>query len=250
MNRSQVVTVNGESSSAGAVPSGIPQGTVFGPLLFVVYVNDILDNIDSERLLFADDAKIFRTITCKNDALLLQQDILQLEAWSEKWLLKFHSDMCHLLSLGKLENIKYCHRYQVNGQEIEHTFEEKDLGVIMDSELTFAEHITEKVNKANSLVGIIRRSFSNLDPDTFVKIFVAFVRPHLEYGQVIWSPHLRKYINMIEKVQIRATKLINGFQNLSYEERLEKLNLPMLAYSRLLRSIYTANIVYSPRQTS
>ena len=232
-NRSQVVTVNGESSSAGAVLSGIPQGTVLGPLLFVVYINDILDNIDSEGLLFADDAKIFRTITCKNDALLLQQDILQLEAWSEKWLLKFHSDKCHLLSLGKLENIKYCHRYQVNGQEIEHTFEEKDLGVIMDSELTFAEHITEKVNKANSLVGIIRRSFSNLDPDTFVKIFVAFVRPHLEYGQVIWSPHLRKYINMIEKVQIRATKLINGFQNLSYEERLKKLNLPTLAYRRL-----------------
>ena len=232
-NRSQVVTVNGESSSAGAVLSGIPQGTVLGPLLFVVYINDILDNIDSEGLLFADDAKIFRTITCKNDALLLQQDILQLEAWSDKWLLKFHPDKCHLLSLGKLENIKYCHRYQVNGQEIEHTFEEKDLGVIVDSELTFAEHITEKVNKANSLVGIIRRSFTHLDPDTFVKIFVAFVRPHLEYGQVIWSPHLRKYINMIEKVQMRATKLINGFQNLSYAERLEKLNLPTLAYRRL-----------------
>ena len=66
MNRSQVVTVNGESSSAGAVLSGIPQGTVLGTLLFVVYINDILDNIDSERLLFADDAKIFRTITCKN----------------------------------------------------------------------------------------------------------------------------------------------------------------------------------------
>ena len=232
-NRSQVVTVNGESSSVGAVLSGIPQGTVLGPLLFVVYINDILDNINSEGLLFADDAKIFRTITCKDDALLLQQDILELEAWSDKWLLKFHPDKCHLLSLGKIENIKYCHRYLVNGQEIEHTFEEKDLGVIVDSELTFAEHITEKVNKANALVGIIRRSFTHLDPDTFAKIFVAFVRPHLEYGQVIWSPHLRKYINMIEKVQIRATKLINGFQNLTYAERLEKLNLPTLAFRRL-----------------
>ena len=183
--------------------------------------------------MFADDAKIFRKITCKNDALLLQDDIRQLEVWSDKWLLKFHPEKCHLLSLGKLENIKYCHRYKVNGQEIEHMFEEKDLGVIMDSELTFAEHIAEKVNKANSLVGIIRRSFSYLDQDTFVKIYIAFVRPHLEYGQVIWSPHLRKYINMIENVQIRATKLIDGFGKLSYSERLEKLNLPTLAYRRL-----------------
>ena len=232
-NRNQVVTVNGESSLVGDVLSGIPQGTVLGPLLFIIYINDILDDVDSEGLLFADDAKIFRTVTCKDDALLLQQDISQLEAWSDKWLLKFHPDKCKLLTLGKLENIKYCHRYKVSGQEIEHMFEEKDLGVTMDSELTFAEHITEKVNKANSLVGIIRRSFSRLDKDTFVKIFVAFVRPHLEYGQVIWAPHLRKYINMIEKVQIRATKLIDGFGKLSYSERLGKLNLPTLAYRRL-----------------
>ena len=232
-DRSQVVIVNGESSTAGAVLSGIPQGTVLGPLLFVIYINDILDKINSEGLLFADDAKIFRSISCKNDALLLQDDILRLEAWSDMWLLKFHPDKCHLLSLGKHENIKYCHRYKVSEQEIEHIFEEKDLGIIVDSDLTFSEHITDKVRKANSLVGIIRRSFSYLDQDTFVKIFTSFVRPHLEYGQVIWSPHLRRHINMIENVQIRATQLIDGFGKLSYPERLKRINLPTLAYRRL-----------------
>ena len=232
-DRTQIVTVNGESSIAGAVISGIPQGTVLGPLLFVIYINDILDDINSEGLLFADDAKIFRTISCKDDSLLLQEDIGKLEAWSDLWLLRFHPDKCHLLTLGKFENIMYCHRYRVNGHEIDHTFEEKDLGVVMDAELSFEEHIVQKVKKANSLVGIIRRSFSFLDPDTFVKIFTAFVRPHLEYGQTIWSPHLRKYINMIENVQIRATKLVDGFSKLSYQERLERLNLPTLAYRRL-----------------
>ena len=103
----------------------------------------------------------------------------------------------------------------------------------MDSELTFAEHITAKVKKANSLVGMIRRSFTYLDQYTFVKIFTAFVRPHLEYGQTIWSPHLRKYINMIENVQIRATKLVDGFSKLTYEGRLKKLELPTLAFRRL-----------------
>ena len=232
-DRSQMVVVNGEKSSAGNVISGIPQGTVLGPLLFVIYINDILDNIDSEGLLFADDAKIYRKITCRDDAKILQDDIQKLEAWSDLWLLKFHPDKCHLLTLGKFENIMHCHRYKVSEKEIEHIFEEKDLGVLMDSELTFAEHIISKVNKANTLVGIIRRSFSYLDGETFVKIFTAFVRHHLEYGQAIWSPYLRKYINMIENVQIRATKLVDGLGKLTYQERLAKLKLPTLAFRRL-----------------
>ena len=161
-DRTQIVRVNGESSRTGVVISGIPQGTVLGPLLFVIYINDILDNVNSDGLLFADDAKIFRAISCKEDSLRLQDDIIKLEEWSDLWLLKFHPDKCHLLTLGKLENIMHCHRYKVGGEEIEHTFEEKDLGVVMDSELAFAEHITEKVKKANSIVGMIRRSFSSL----------------------------------------------------------------------------------------
>ena len=219
-DRTQIVRVNGESSRTAAVISGIPQGTVLGPLLFVIYINDILDNVDSSGLLFADDAKIFRKISCREDSLRLQDDIANLEDWSDLWLLKFHPDKCHLLTLGKLENIMYCHRYKVSGKEIEHTFEEKDLGVVMDSDLTFGEHITQKVKKANSIVGIIRRSFASLQKDTFVKLFTAFVRPHLEYGQAIWSPHLRKYVKLIEDVQIRATKLVDGFGKMEYRERL------------------------------
>ena len=200
--------------------------------MFVIYIN-VLDNINSDGLLFADDPKIFRVISCKEDSLKLQDDIVSLEEWSDLWLLKFHPDKCHLLTLGKLENIMYCHRYKVTGKEIEHIFEEKDLGVVMDSELTFTDHITQKVKKANSIVGIIRRSFASLQKDTFIKLFTAFVRPHLEYGQAIWSPHLRKYVKLIEDVQIRATKLIDGFGKMEYRERLEKLQLPTLAYRRL-----------------
>ena len=82
-------------------------------------------------------------------------------------------------------------------------------------------------------IGLIRRTFSYLDPQMFVKLFTSFVRPHLEYAQAIWSPHMKKYIDAIENVQIRATKLVDGFKNLSYKERLQKLNLPTLAYRRL-----------------
>ena len=103
---------------------------------------------------------------------------------------------------------------------------------MIDAELTFAEHISKKVQVANSIVGQIRRSFSYLDCDSFKRIYVAFVRPHLEYGQAVWSPYLQKHINTLENVQIRATKLVDGFGKLEYSERLKRLNLPTLVYRR------------------
>ena len=231
--RTQTVIVNGEKSNEAPVISGIPQGTVLGPLLFVIYINDLLDNISSNGLLYADDTKIFRHISSKDDAMALQTDISKLEDWAETWLLKFHPDKCHVLSLGKMENTMYTHRYHICGQEMEHVFDEKDLGVTFDSDLSFREHIANKINKANAITGLIRRSFTFLDCESFTKLYCALVRPHLEYGQSIWSPHLMKDLDAIENVQIRATKLVDGLHNLTYSERLQKLNLPTLAYRRL-----------------
>ena len=230
--RTQIVMVNGVESEPTSVLSGIPQGTVLGSLLVVVYINDILDKVKSHGLLFADDAKIYRAITKKEDAKSLQDDLRELEKWSDKWLLKFHPDKCHVLSLGKFDNIKHTERYKIWNQEVEHVFEEKDIGIIIDSELTFAEHISSKVKKANTIVGLMRRSFTYVDCKSFRKIYTAFVRPHLEYAQSVWLPHLQKYVNMLENVQIRATKLVDGLGNLDYEERLKRLNLPSLAFRR------------------
>ena len=103
-------------------------------------------------------------------------------------------------------------------------FEEKDLGGIIDSELSFSERISSKV----IIVVLIRRSFSFLDGTSFKKLYTAFVRPHLEYAQLVWSPHLRKHINMLENVHIRAAKLVDGLGILEYSDRLKALNLPTL----------------------
>ena len=230
--RTQEVVVNGSNSAKAPVLSGIPQGTVLGPVIFVVYVNDLLDNISSSGVMFADDTKIFRQIVSHKDTMELQSDITKLETWSNTWQLGFNVDKCHVLTLGKLENIRHVHRYQICGKELEHVADEKDLGIIIDSELSFGEHISNKVRIANGLVGQIRRSFSYLDCDVFRRIFIAFVRPHLEYGQAVWSPHLLKYINELEKVQMRASKLVDGLGNLDYPERLKRLNLPTLVYRR------------------
>ena len=110
------------------------------------------------------------------------------------WLLKFHPDKCHVLTVGKFENIRHTHRYGIYGKELDHVFEEKDLGIMMDSELSFDEHRSLKVQKANAIMGVIRRSFSFLNGNLFKKLYVTFVRPNLEYAQVVWAPHLMKYI--------------------------------------------------------
>ena len=231
--RTQTVLVNGEKSRTAPVISGIPQGTCLGPLLFVIYINDLLDDIESDGFMFADDTKIFRKIVSTDDCNILQRDIDKLESWSKKWLLKFHPNKCHVLSLGKMENILHSFRYSICELEMEHVFEEKDLGVIVDADMVFEEHILKKVALSNAMVGLIRRTFSYLDPQIFVKLFTAFVRPHLEYAQAVWSPNLKKHADSIENVQIRATKLVDGFKDMTYEERLRKLNLPTLAYRRL-----------------
>ena len=112
-NRLQVVKVNGEESFPALVLSGIPQGSVLGPLLFVLYINDLPESVKSQILLFADDTKVFRPILSEKDSLELQNDINSLDEWTKKWLLKFNPDKCHVLTLGKIEHIKHTHRYKI-----------------------------------------------------------------------------------------------------------------------------------------
>ena len=102
----------------------------------------------------------------------------------------------------------------------------------MYSELKFEEHISNKVKKANSMVGLIKRSFSYLSPEMFKILYTTFVKPHLEYAQIVWSPKLFKYVNLIESVQRRATKMVRVYQNLPYEERLRLIDIPTLNIRR------------------
>ena len=196
------------------------------------YINDLPECLTSEALLFADDTKLFRKITSIEDSQALQNDIDALVTWTQKWLLEFNIKKCHVLTLGKLEDVQHTHRYTLAGSELEHVFSEKDLGVTFGTNLQLEEHILEKIRKANAIVGLIRRSFSFLDCVLFKKLYTTFVRPHLEYAQSVWAPHLHKFIDMIEKVQIRATKMVDGLGSLEYSERLRKLDLPTLVYRR------------------
>ena len=131
--------------------------------------------------------------------------------WSQKWLLTFHPKKFHVLTLEKFYNITHIDKYTLHRQELEHVSEQKDIGVNLNVELKFDKNIFVKVKKANTIAGLIRRTFSHLDAPLFKKFFTTFIRPHLEYGQVIRTPHLKEYKTILENVQCRATKLVDGF---------------------------------------
>ena len=110
---------------------------------------------------------------------------------------------------------------------------EKDLGVYVDSELKFSQHVENQVNKANKILGLIRRSFEFLDAETMKLLFSALVRPHLEFSNTAWSPMLEKDKALIEGVLRRATKIIPGLKDLPYEQRLKAMKLPSMSYRRI-----------------
>ena len=166
--------------------SGIPQGSVLGPILFVIYINDLPEVVKCGTCLFVDDSKVFQQIATKEDALQLKSDINSLKQSPQKWLLTFHPKKCHALTLGKFHNITHSEKYTLHRQELEHVFEQKDLGVILNAELKFDEHISVIVKKANATAGLIRRTFSYLGGPLFRKLFPTFVRPDLEYRRSIY----------------------------------------------------------------
>ena len=211
--------------------SGIPQGSVLGPLLFVIFINDLPTQVKSDLFLFADDTKIFRNIRSEDDRETLQKDINTMLEWANKWQLEFHPDKCVSMSINNKEDQP--RMYKMKETTLKLVKQEKDIGVVVDEQLKFESHIYEKINKANSMMGLIRRSFIYMDEDMFKKLFKAIVRPHLEYANSVWHPTKIKDITAIENVQRRATKYLPTMKNLSYEEHLQKLGLPTLQYRRL-----------------
>ncbi|CAC5382676.1 unnamed protein product [Mytilus coruscus] len=150
-------------------------------------------------------------------------DLHALYNWSKLWDMKCNMDKCKRIHYRKNnpENV-----YTMNNIHITKDEQEKDLGIIFQKDLKFSQHISSKINKANSILSLINRTFSFKDQSTFLRPYVALVRPHVEYGNTIWFQHLRKDINALEKMQMRATKLIPDIRHLGYEERLKVLKLP------------------------
>ena len=234
IGRKQRVSVNGHKSTWKPVRSGIPQGSVLGPILFIIYINDLPNAVSSLVRIFADDTKVFTRVHSEEDFCRLQDDLDKLGEWSSQWQLHFNVKKCGVMHYGQQKDeYTYTMEEGSDRRELGKLDEEKDLGVLFDKTLTFTKHVGAVVNKANRVVGITRRSFDYMDIPTFKIIYKAMIRPLLEYANCIWSPLLKGDIDKLEKVQRRATKIVPTLRNLPYSERLAKLNLPTLAFRRL-----------------
>ena len=223
------MVINDSRSSRQPVKSGIPQGSVLGPVLFLIYIITMPDKKASKIYLFADDAKSYRQIEDKSDVTRIHEDLQSLETWSGQSLLYFNIEKCVHMTIGtKILDMEWI--YKINGKNIKEAQLEKDLGIWLDNKLTFELHITKKANKTNGMIALIKKSFTKVTKQVILNIYKCLIRPHLEFANLIWHPRLINYQKILENVQRRATRLVSGMKNLSYYERLKELNLSSLEY--------------------
>jgi len=233
MERRQQVMVAGTGSQWAPVLSGVPQGSVLGPLLFICYINDMPETVSSFIYMYADDTKVVREVTSVTDCEELQSDLDSIQHWSQMWQLKFNSDKCKIMHLGHGRNrAEYTMNENGVSVPLEVISEEKDLGVWVDNKLKFSAHVGHAVAKGNQILGLIKRSFVYRDSDVIKRLFTAQVRPHLEYANAVCHPRFKKDMEKLERVQRRATKLIPKFSKMPYENRLKAMKLPSLVYRR------------------
>ncbi|BHF83233.1 hypothetical protein SprV_0802637500 [Sparganum proliferum] len=230
LGRHQVVCIGQGKSDPAMVESGVPQGSVLGPILFLIYVDDAARALDCEVAMFADDMKIWSVIRGPADEDRLQVNLNRLEEWPNRWLLQFNVGKCSILRLGNTARSASTRDYFLGGAALQEVEAQKDLGVPTTSSLKPSAHCSRVAKSAMSVLYAIKRAFMDFDEDVFSKTFGAFVRPHLEYGIRAWRPWAVEDQNCLERVQGRATKMVRGQSSFPYATRLVNLNLFPLSY--------------------
>ena len=220
--RKQRVVIRGAKSNWLEVSSGVPQGSVIGPLLFLIYVNDMPSGINSTLNMFADDTKMTSVVNSEFEKRGIDKDLKILEEWTIQNDMKFNVEKCSVMHCGS-KNEK--HDYRIYGQLIRKTVSEKDLGVVINPDMKFKDQISAAIKKANRTLGLIKRNFECINREAFEVLYGVLVRPQLEYAIQLWSPYQTELKNNIEKTQRRATKLVKKIKNRTYEDRLRYLNL-------------------------
>jgi hypothetical protein len=265
-NREQCVTLAGKKSEYANVRSGVPQGSILGPLLFVLFINDMCEATDSATsiALYADDTKIWREINNWQDHEMLQSDINALLQWSIVNKMKFHPQKCKVVPIGysythkemvdyfeKNFPVQQIYMYRLGETELEYVKEEKDLGVIVTSNFSWDRHVETLVNKASSRLGLLKRTLHFVKSKEQKRSFyLAVVRSQFEHCVQIWRPTSVTFINKIERIQRRAVKWILCEQDHSYNEyeylmRLRDLDLLPLSERFLLSDLTLFYDVYN-----
>jgi len=231
-DRSQCTRVGNSCSTKINLCSGVIQGSCLGPLLFILYINDIVQLFDGLCVckLYADDLKLYSIVESPFDPQTMQDALNRLFKWADTWQLGISYKKCFALPVG---SPSLNHVLVFGSNTVANVNCVRDLGVLIDSNLSFAEHISHIVAKAHARACLIHKCFLSRDTSTLIRAYITYVRPLLEYCSCVWSPHLKNSIYKVESVQRNFTKRLRGLSNLSYSDRLSTLNLPSLELRRL-----------------
>ena len=217
------------------VLSGVPQGSVLGPTLFIIYINDLPENLFNVTKIYADDTKIIADVSNPKSISDLQSDLNEVVKWSERWLIKLNVNKCKIMHLGKLNpKQKYYIKVKDDQKVLSTTGIERDLGVTWTNNLSWSEQCNKAAAKANCVMGMLKHAFVSRDSKIWRKLYMTYIRPQLEFCVSVWSPFLKAEVSTLEKVQRRATKIPHRLKNMSYSERCSKWSLTSL-YERRAR---------------
>ena len=230
IGREQRVLVDGKESDSKPVLSGVPQGTVLGPLFFLIYINDISKELSPGTTvrLFADDSLLFRTINNTEDTKILQKDLNTLQNWEKKWKMEFHPDKCQLLRITNKTKNYISADYFIHDKKLDLTNSAKYLGVLIDNKLNWKQQCNNVCKKSNKLLAFLRRNIHSCPINIKSHCFKSLVRPVLDYGSVVWDPHHQVDKENLEKVHKRAARFATG--NYVFEKGNTKCNMNKLGW--------------------
>ena len=236
-NRKQRVKYGKSLSNFVNVCSGVPQGTVLGPLLFIIFINDIFDVINCKSLFYADDGKFFTSINSIHDCISFNNDMFNIQQWCVDNGMSLSLNKCSILHIGS-NNPHY--KYSINGTSFQTVETIRDLGVTIDSELNFDQHIRSTVHRASVRLNNIMKLFFHHEPSLKIMLYKVFVRPLLEYCTSVWFPKTKGQVKLIESVQRKFTRFYCGCKKLespSYDNRLKSSGLVSLSRRRLVSDL-------------
>ena len=232
--REQCIRVNSSTSPYGSVTSGIPQGTILGPLFFIIYIDGLSKIVVNKINLYADDSKLYGLANNDFDKNVFQTDINQIYEFCRLWQLRINGSKCETLHFGT-NNPNYL--YAINQENVPIKNSYKDLGVMISNDFSMTEHCNHVYRTASFRLKQFNVSFACRNRSFRLFIFLTYIRPILECNSQAWSPHLIRDINKIERVQRRFTKTLGGLRNMSYTQRLAELEIESLEQRRIFNDL-------------
>ena len=210
-DRKQRVVIESAHSKWRTIKAGVPQGSILGPLFFVIFINDIVTEIHSSIKLFADDTSLYFIVdNPRESAITLNNDMATIHAWSTKWLVNFNPKKTETMTITRKINKLFHPPLIMNNTIINQVTEHKHLGLEISNDGSCQKHIDLITKKAFTRVNILRKFKYILDRKTLEKIYLTFIRPILEYADVVWDNKILLLINKLENVQIEAARIVTG----------------------------------------